>query len=525
MNQGKANGSEDISVFGRSIEDDVVGTWFARIGVLALLIGAAFGYRYAVDQGLIGPQARVALGVVAGAGLIGWGHLARSKLWFNFAHALSGGGVAILYLSVLAAQYRFELISPALALVLLSGVALLSAWLAIGYDSLPLAVMATLGAFMNPYFMAADEPVGALTYVVGVDLAVVALAFYKRWSSLNKLALAGSVAITVLVAGDATVIEGLGFTTIMWALFTVIPFVQSARDQVKVGPVDLGLEVSVAALYLGSGMYFLEASGPVDQGIFALVAGAAYAAFAAVAYFDERTRRPLTMLMGALAVGFVTLAAPLMADGQVLHLIWGIEGAVLLYVSGLMDDIVSRIAAAGFIVVGLLGTIETMSEHRPDELLLSATSLAIGAQVVVLYLAAWLVSKTEETEWKRPVVQTVLVTASLLTLGWLSQEWSFEVARSADGADVYELTQFGLSALWATYAAGLLVVGVAFKQQWARYLGLAMFGFTVVKMISVDLWQLEVLQRTIAFVGLGVLMIGCSFMYNRFRELITGNGA
>jgi uncharacterized membrane protein len=525
MNEKKGNGVEDISVFGGSIEDNVVGTWFARIGVLALLIGAAFGYRYAVDQGLIDPAARVALGVMGGFALIGWGHFARGKQWINFAHALSGGGIAILYLSVLAAQYRFELISPALALALLSGVALLSAWLAIGYDSLALAIIATLGAFMNPFFMAADEPVGALTYVVGVDVAVVGLAFYKRWSSLNKLALAGSVAITVLVAGDASVVEGIGLTTVMWALFTVIPFVQSAREENAIGPVDLGLEVSVAGLYLASGMYFLDASGSVDQGIFALVAGGAYALFAVVAYSDERTRGPLTTLMGALAIGFVTLAAPLMTDGPILHLIWGIEGATLLYISGLMDDVVSRAAAAGFIVFGLLGTVDTMSRYRPEELLLSPTSLAIGAQIAVLYLAAWLVTRSGDGEWQRPVAQTVLVTASLLTLGWLSQEWRFDVLRSAERTSVYELTQFGLSTLWGIYSAALLVVGVAFKQQWARYLGLATFGFTLVKMVSVDLWQLEVLQRTFAFVGLGVLMIGCSFMYNRFRNLIVGNGA
>jgi len=196
MSNGKANGAEEISVYGTSIEDNVVGTWFARLGVLALLIGAAFGYRYAVDQGLIGAEARVALGVVSGFAMIGWGHVARKKDWINFAHALSGGGIAVLYLSVFAAQYRFDLVSPALALTLLSGVALLSAWLAIGYDSLPLAILATLGAFMNPFFMAADEPVAALTYLVGVDVAVVCLAFYKRWSSLNKLALAGTVVIT-----------------------------------------------------------------------------------------------------------------------------------------------------------------------------------------------------------------------------------------------------------------------------------------------------------------------------------------
>ncbi|MBW3594275.1 MAG: DUF2339 domain-containing protein [Actinobacteria bacterium] len=522
MSQRKTNGADDISVYGTSIEDNVVGTWFARVGVLALLIGAAFGYRYAVDQGLIDPAARVTLGAVSGFALIGWGHIARRREWINFAHALSAGGVAMLYLSVLAAQFTFDLISPAQALTLLSGVALLSAWLAIGYDSLPLAIMATLGGFMNPYFMATDDPIAAMTYVVGVDLGVVCLAFYKRWASLNKLALAGTVVITVIVAPQASVVEGLGFTSVLWILFTVIPFVQATREDRNVGPIDAGLEAAVAFLYLGAGLYFLDPSGPVERGIFALVAGGIYALFAVLAYSDDRTRVPLTVIMAALSVGFITLAAPLIADGPVVHLIWAVEGAVLLYIGGVMDDVLARSAAAALIVVGLIGTVDTMAAYVPDRLLVTPTSVAIGAQVAVLYLTAWLVSRSGDDEWQRPITQAVLVTASVLTLGWLTQEARFEVIRRVHVAEIYATTQFVLSAVWLSYSTALLVAGVAFKQRWARYLGLAIFGFTLMKMVTVDLWQLEILQRTIAFVGLGVLMIGCSFMYNRFRELIVG---
>ena len=354
MNEDGTSRVETLSVFGASIEDNVVGTWFARLGVLALLIGAAFGYRYAVDQGLIGPAARVALGVFSGFALIGCGHWSRRRGWTNFAHALSGGGVAVLYLSVLAAQYRFDLISPALALTLLSGVALLSAWLAVGYDSLPLAIMATLGAFMNPFFMAADDPTAAMSYVVGVDVAIVCLAFYKRWSSLNKIALVGSVFITTLVAGDAGLVEGLGFTTVMWLLFTMVPFVQVARGDRKVGPVDAGLSVSVAFLYLGAGLYFLWPSGSIEQGVFSLVLGVAYAGLAILAYSDDRTRVPLASVMAALGIGFVTLAAPLMTDVVKVHVVWAIEGTVLLYIGGLLNDVWSRAAAGGLIAVGLL---------------------------------------------------------------------------------------------------------------------------------------------------------------------------
>ena len=525
MNDKNGNGTESLSVFGASIEDNVVGTWFARLGVLALLIGAAFGYRYAVDQGLIGPEARVALGAFSGFALIGAGHMARRKQWFNFAHALSGGGVAVLYLSVLAAQFRFDLISPALALTLLSGVALLSAWLAVGYDSLPLAIMATLGAFMNPFFMAADEPIAAMSYVIGVDVAVVCLAFYKRWSSLDKLALAGSVVITALVAEDAGLVEGLGFTTVMWLLFSMIPFVQVARGERKVGAIDVGLSVSVAFLYLGAGLYFLSPSGPVEQGVFSLVLGAAYAGLALLAYSDERTRIPMASVMGALAVGFTSLSAPLMTDGVKVHVLWAIEGAVLLYIGGLMNDLWSRIAAGGLIVVGLLGSIDAMSSYTPDQLFFTPTSIAIVIQIAVLYVAAWVVSRRGDEEWQQPVTQVALVLGNLMTLGWLSRELQYEVIRSVEPTRIYETTQFVLSGLWGAYSAILIAAGVAFKQRWARFLGLGTFGLTVIKMLTVDLWQLEILQRTIAFVGLGILMIGCSFLYNRFRDLIVGTEA
>lgn len=511
----------DLPLFGASIEDNVVGTWFARLGVLALLIGAAFGYRYAVDQGLIGPAARVALGVFSGLGMIAGGHRARTSGWFNFSHALSGGGVAILYLSVLAAQYRFDLISPAVALTLLTGVALLSAWLAVRYDSLPLAVLTTIGAFLNPFFMAADDPVAALTYVVGVDLAVVGIAFFKRWPNLSKLALVGTVPLVVMAAEPAGSFLGVAFTTVLWTLFTAVPLVQVVRDVRTNRVADLGLIVSVGFLYLAAGIYFFEGS-PMAQGVFALAAGGGYALWAAAAFSDERTRRAFTSLFGALAVGYTTLAAPLMLDGPTVQLMWAVEGALLLYVAGISGDLWARIASAGLIAAGLVGTVEAISTYEPDRLLLDPTSVVIALQIAVLYASAWLAGRSGlDDEWRPLVVQSLLVVANLLTLGWLSREVRFEVERSVPAGEAYAATQLALSALWGGYSAALVAAGVGFRQRWARYLGLATFGITVVKMVTVDLWQLEMLQRTIAFIGLGVLMIGCSFLYNRFRDLIV----
>jgi uncharacterized membrane protein len=83
-------------------EASLVGTWFARLGALAVLLGAGFGFKYAIDRGLIGPAARVSLGIAVGLAFIGWGEWARRRDWPGYAQALSGGGLGLLYLSIWA---------------------------------------------------------------------------------------------------------------------------------------------------------------------------------------------------------------------------------------------------------------------------------------------------------------------------------------------------------------------------------------------------------------------------------------
>ena len=132
------------------LEENVVGTWFPRLGALALLLGAGFGFRYAVDRGWIGPGARVASGVAIGVLLLLLGETTKRRGWAGYAQAVTGGGVAILYLTVWASFALYGMVSDPVAFALLVGVTTLAAGLALRHDSVALAVLATLGGFLNP---------------------------------------------------------------------------------------------------------------------------------------------------------------------------------------------------------------------------------------------------------------------------------------------------------------------------------------------------------------------------------------
>ena len=509
-----------------TVEDNVIGTWFARLGVLAVLVGAAFGYRYAIDQGWIGPAARVLLGVLVGAGFLAGGHASRSRRWYPFASALSGGGIAILYLSTLAAHVRYELIGPPTALVALTGVALLGGALSVFYDSLPLSMLATVGAFAIPFLISSGspDPTAALTYVLAVDLGIVYLAFAGRWPVLNKIGLLGSTALFAAVIGDVGLIEGIGFASALWLIFTMVPTVQVLRDHAHATALEAGLLIAVSSLYFAAGMYLLDGESSLARGVFTAALGLACGAFAALAQVDERTRPLLRDVMGAQAIAWLTLAGPIALDGPTVPLVWLVEGAMLMWLGGRADDARVTGLSIGLIVMGLLGSVDHISAYVPHSLLTTNDAAVAAASIVAIYATAWSVTRagSSEEEWRRVLGMALMALASLITLGWLSREAAFEAQRWVADERAFATVQFTYSVLWAAYAALLLIFGIFKNVAWARYFGVGLFTITIVKMMSVDVWQLSILYRMVAFVALGALLIVCSFTYNRFRELIVG---
>jgi uncharacterized membrane protein len=75
---------------------------------------------------------------------------------------------------------------------------------------------------------------------------------------------------------------------------------------------------------------------------------------------------------------------------------------------------------------------------------------------------------------------------------------------------------------WAAAALTLTAVGLKGKKRYLRYLALAVFGMTVVKVFLVDLAELSGLHRVAAFVGVGLLLLVLSFVYQRIAPMLTG---
>lgn len=112
------------------------------------------------------------------------------------------------------------------------------------------------------------------------------------------------------------------------------------------------------------------------------------------------------------------------------------------------------------------------------------------------------------------------VGANVLALVWLSFE-AYGYFEQRPG-DQRQALQFTLSAIWGLYATTALVAGVMARRRTARLFAIGLFGVVIVKMGLSDLWTLPTGYRFIGFIGLGTILLACSLMYNRFREMILG---
>lgn len=84
---------------------------------------------------------------------------------------------------------------------------------------------------------------------------------------------------------------------------------------------------------------------------------------------------------------------------------------------------------------------------------------------------------------------------------------------------VYKLT---LSIFWGIYAMGLVSYGIWKRKTPLRIGAISLFGLTLVKLFLYDLVHLSTLAKTVVFIVLGLLLLGISFLYNRYKTKIFG---
>ncbi len=101
---------------------------------------------------------------------------------------------------------------------------------------------------------------------------------------------------------------------------------------------------------------------------------------------------------------------------------------------------------------------------------------------------------------------------------WVS---SSELLNWMDFAGNNQSYKLGLSILWGLYSLLLIAIGIWRKKKYLRIGGIVLFSLTLLKLFFYDITSLNTISKTIVFVSLGILLLIISFLYNKYKHIIT----
>jgi uncharacterized membrane protein len=84
------------------------------------------------------------------------------------------------------------------------------------------------------------------------------------------------------------------------------------------------------------------------------------------------------------------------------------------------------------------------------------------------------------------------------------------------------MSQMSLSVVWAIYAVIVLCIGFWRRIRPLRLAALGLLGITAVKLLLVDMSQVQQIYRIVSFLVLGAMMIGASYLYHRLEQQLAG---
>ena len=322
---------------------DAVRSWLfggntvVRVGVVVLFFGVAFFLSYAVEQGWFPIELRLISAALAGLGLLATGLTLRDSRR-EYALALQGGGLGIVYLTAFAAVSIYDLVGVAVGLSAMVALVVLGVVLAVTQDARSLAILASLGGFLGPVLVSRDAShVALFSYYAALDLGIVAVAWFRAWRLLNLLGFVFTFIVGAMWGFEFYQPEYFATTQPFLALFFLLFVAASVlfawRQPPRLaGYVDgtLVFGVPLAAFALQHRLTTGFEYGPAWS---ALAASVFYALVAVALRRGGRdSMRLLVESFTALAVVFATLMVPLAVDGQWTSAAWALEGAALVWV-------------------------------------------------------------------------------------------------------------------------------------------------------------------------------------------------
>lgn len=536
----------DVPLFGQLTEAQFGQKWLLIVGVVIMLFGVAYFLKYSFDRNWISPAVRVLMAYGVGGALLAIGDWFRRR-HENFGLCLAGGGIAALYFSTFAAFEIYHLLPSPLAFGLMIVVTALAGTLALTYDTKWLAVLGLVGGFATPFLIdtGSKDHIALFTYISVLNAGLLWIAFHKQWRLLNYLGffftwgVFSAWMIGSLFSSSSGVQShfwsGTFFLNLFYLTYAIAPFAALLRGRETEKLQGFGVTVpnSVIAFGFSYGMISDYAHSSTWVSLAAIAYAGIQLGLAQLLMQRQPASRNAMLISLGQGLFFLAITVPILASNQWITIFWALEACLVLWVAQRVRS--GWMFTGAFILAALtLGRLLFVDYER-SRLIFSPLSFANGygfhlgerwltaaMTLGALWISGWLLRREKETFFEAQSFFGLLyyTVFGLLLFYLLNVEvggFFYDYAPTAKFA--------ALSVLWALFSVALMGLGFVKKLEDVRYTAMGLFALTIGKVFLVDMANVATPFRIISFIVLGLMLIGASFLYYKFRDrLFDGEG-
>jgi uncharacterized membrane protein len=478
--------------------------WLGRIGVGFVVLATAFLLKLSFDRGWITPGLRLGAGFGAGALFLflGWRlDPARRVL----VQALSGGAIALFYLTGFAGFQLYHLLPFWVAISLMTATTLLSIVLSERQDSPILSMTGVAGGLATPFLLdTGSGDVNALAIYVSLVLAGGgAVLLHRGWVPLLGTLLVGGSGVLAVVAFGAGVDAAL-FPTLAIVIFWLVggffpilgPMVspEARRPRNRLLHLwsvrtALGWSTILAAILLG---VVFDLEGPGVAWIFFI-----FGALTGVSSYLFRRFPPSHWSSAEISAVCIALGWALAASESTIFLLLLIQAFALIFLAS--RGAPQGLAAIGHVLAGIaaVGFLSFAGDAELGGFLgLREGALVRLGMLPVSVAISWWVGADLAPRYRGGAYIGLLI--------WFLSEF----APKPYGAQV-------VSIAWSIQGAAALVMSTRSGSQTLQLVGLATLGLVAAKLLLFDLSQLDPGWRILMFFGFGIVLLGLAYLVNR----------
>jgi uncharacterized membrane protein len=508
------------------------------LGIVVTVFGVGYFLKYSFEQGWIGPAFRVALAYLLGIGALGIGEATRKKGYAGFAYSVLGFGIAVLYFATFAGFQIYPLFPQPLAFGFMVLTTALACLLAVLHDNKWLAVVGLIGGFLTPILLTTgvDNQIALMSYMTLLNLGLLAIALRKRWLLVTALGFAATY-----ILFSAWMIEhykaekfwpAILFLHVFFLIYTIMPFVHQYLHG------KAGRAAGAFIIVPNTVLAFCFSWGMIaDQ--FAVQWLSVSTVFYAVVFLLMATflLQKENWFHNAF-VFFVTMAAfalivtvPALFSNHWISVFWAVQAAGLFWL-GL------RLARPSLTLIGMVllvtAAFRWICWDYTANFDLDPWSLFIPAGfasqfgmrllmallvLAVIWLLAWLCRRDGAGSQHASLYRVLRV---LLLAGFGTLLFTvLNIETSAFFHDYLPRGRFAaISVLWTLFSVTLIILGFRRRLPALRVVAIVLFVCTVGKVFLFDMAEVQTAYRIASFIVLGFVLMGVSFLYYRFKDVI-----